>query len=64
MSNVTFKILLARLENLKQQRSDAAKNYRLAGRNKYTDPDGTIAALDAEIENVEKQIDAMLKDAE
>ena len=64
MSDVTFKTLLARLTNLKQQRSDAAKNYRLAGRNKYDDPDGTIANLDKEIEDVEKKIDAMLKDAE
>lgn len=59
MNNVTTQILLARLANLKEQRSNAARNYRLAGRNKYDDPDGTIARLDAEIESVEKQIDEM-----
>lgn len=63
MNNVTTQILLARLENLKQQRSNAAKNYRLAGKNKYDDPDGTIANLDNEISTVEKQLDEKINNA-
>jgi hypothetical protein len=60
MSNVTYAVLRDRLENLKAERSAAAKNYRLAGRNKYDDPDGTIARMDEEIVEVENQIDEML----
>jgi hypothetical protein len=61
MSNITYAVLRDRLENLKDERSTAAKNYRLAGRNKYDDPDGTIALLDQEIVKVENQIDEMIK---
>lgn len=60
MSNVTYEVLKARLENLREQRRAAFVNYRKSGQSPYRDSGRTIADIDAEMQRVEGQIDTLL----